>query len=98
MKKSSLVAFGAIMAALILSACGEDRRCVDPDGFVVEDEKCRKEEKDQARTGSRGTGVFRWYYGGSGHTVGSRVSGGSHSSVSRGGFGRLGFLHGSGSG
>lgn len=95
MKKSSLVTFGAIMATLILSACGEDQRCVDANGNVVEDKKCQEEEKSQTRSGG-GAGLYRWYYGGSGYGVGSRVSGGSYSSVSRGGFGRLGFLHSSG--
>ena len=97
MKKSSLVTFGAVMAALILSACGEDRRCVDANGVVVEDERCQKEEKDRGRTDGGGRVYYRWYYGGSGYKVGSRASGGSYSPVSRGGFGRLASLHGSGS-
>ena len=96
MKKSSLVTFGAIMAALILAACGEDRRCVDADGIVVDEKKCREEEKDRGRTGGSGTVHYRWYYGGSGYQVGSRASGGSYSPVSRGGFGRLASLHGAG--
>jgi hypothetical protein len=91
-KKSTLVTFGAIMSALILCACGEERRCVDANGIVVEDEKCKEAEKKRS-SGGHGGGHY-WYYGGSGHGVGSKVSGGSH--VSRGGFGHLGAVHASG--
>jgi hypothetical protein len=98
MKKSALVTFGVIMSALILCSCGEERRCVDANGVVVDDEKCK--EADKRRTGgsyggSHGGG-FYWYYGGSGRGLGSKVSGGSFSSVSRGGFGHLAAAHGSG--
>jgi hypothetical protein len=91
-KKSALVTFGVIMSALVLCSCGEDRRCVDADGNVVEDEKCK--EKDRRRTSAARLGGYRWYYGGSGRGLGSKVSGGSY--VSRGGFGRLASFHGSG--
>ena len=96
MRKSALVSFGVIMSALILCSCNEDRRCVDANGNVVEDEKCR-EVSSQRATGGHGGG-FHWYYGGTGHRLGSRVSGGSYSPVSRGGFGRLASLHGFGHG
>ncbi len=95
MKKSTLVTFGVIMSTLILCvSCSEERRCVDANGNVVEDEKCKEADKQQ-RTGGH-AGGFRWYYGGSGHGVGSRVSGGSYSPISRGGFGHLAGLHGGG--
>lgn len=94
MKKSAVVTFGVIMSALILCACSEERRCVDANGNVVEDEKCQGAEKQRA-SGGHGGGHY-WYYGGSGHGLGSKVSGGSYSSVSRGGFGSLGAAHGSG--
>lgn len=81
------------MSALLLCACGEERRCVDADGNVVEDEKCK--EADQKQTGTGGHRGFYWYYGGAGgRTIGSRASGGSFSSVSRGGFGSSAAAHG----
>lgn len=94
MKKSALVTFGVIMSALLLCSCGEDRRCVDANGNVVEDEKCKEEDKKRTRSGH--VGGYRWYYGGSGRGVGTKVSGGSYSKVSRGGFGHLASFHGSG--
>jgi hypothetical protein len=93
-KKSALVTFGVIMSALILCACSEDRRCVDANGNVVEDEKCKEADKRHITGGHRG---FYWYYGGTHGGVGTRASGGSFTpGVSRGGFGRLAGLHGSG--
>ena len=92
MKKSALITFGLIMSTLILCSC-EDRCCVDAQGNVVEDEKCKKEEKTRA-AGGHGGG-FHWYYGGTHGGVGSRASGGSFTpGVIRGGFGSLGAFHG----
>ncbi len=96
MKKSALVTFGVIRSALILCACGDERRCVDENGNVVEDSKCKDADR-QRSLGGHGGG-FHWYYGGSGYRIGSRVSGGSYHSISRGGFGHLGFAHGFGGG
>ena len=80
------------MSALILCAC-EDRCCVDAQGNVVDDQKCKEEDKARA-TGAHGGGVH-WYYGGTHGGVGTRAGGGSFTSgVSRGGFGGLGFAHG----
>ena len=79
MKKSAVVTFGVIMSALILCACGEERRCVDANGNVVEDEKCKEADQRQTTGGHRG---FYWYYGGTGRTIGSKASGGSFSPVS----------------
>lgn len=84
------------MSTLILYAC-EDRCCVDIKGNVVKDKKCQEEEQARA-TGGHGGGYY-WYYGGTHGGVGSRASGGSFTpGVSRGGFGRLAALHGSGHG
>lgn len=94
MKKSALVTFGVIMSTLILCAC-EDRCCVDAQRNVVDEKKCKEEE--QARASGGHGGGFYWYYGGTHGGVGTRVSGGGFTSgVSRGGFGRLAGLHGSG--
>ena len=93
MKKSAAVTFGVLMTTLILASCGQDRRCVDENGVVVADEKCREDDKKRSRTGF--VGGHRWYYGGSGRSVGSRATGGSFT-VARGGFGRLAGFHGSG--
>ena len=94
MKKSALITFGVIMSALILCSC-EDRCCVDAQGNVVHDKKCKEEDKARA-TGGHGGG-FHWYYSGTHGGVGTRASGGSFTQgVSRGGFGRLAGLHGFG--
>jgi hypothetical protein len=93
-KKSALITFGVIMSALILGSC-ENRCCVDAQGNVVDDEKCKEEDKARG-TGGHGGGTH-WYYGGTHGGVGTRASGGSFTSgVSRGGFGHLSGLHGSG--
>jgi hypothetical protein len=95
MKKSALVTFGVIMSALILCAC-EDRCCVDANGNVVDDHKCKEEEKARASGGHVGGGHY-WYYSGTHGGVGTRARGGSFTpGVSRGGFGHLAGLHASG--
>jgi hypothetical protein len=96
-KKSVLVTFGVIMSTLILCSCGEERRCVDADGNVVEDEKCKEADKTRS-SGGHGGSRFFWYYGGTHGGVGTRASGGSYTPVSRGGFGGLGALHASAGG
>jgi hypothetical protein len=93
-KKSALVTFGVIMSALVLCAC-ENRCCVDAQGNVVDDKQCQEEDKARA-TGGHGGGAH-WYYGGTHGGVGTRAAGGSFTrGVSRGGFGHLAGLHGSG--
>lgn len=77
---------------------------MDKDGWVVQDDKC----DEWTTTSSRPVvPMYHWYYGGTGFHVGERVSGGSltpragvsyHSSVSRGGFGHSGSVHGSSGG
>lgn len=91
MKKTTGITLGVIMTALIAAGCGEEeRRCVDANNVVVSDELCKDDDGSGGRTTHGTTGVFvgghRWYYGGSGHTVGSVATGGGY--VSRGGFGR----------
>lgn len=94
MKKSALITFGVIMSALILCSC-EDRCCVDAQGNVVDDKNCKEEDKARATGGH--VGAHYWYYGGTHGGMGTRVSGGSLTAgVSRGGFGHLAGLHGSG--
>jgi hypothetical protein len=95
MRKSALVTFGVIMSTLILCSCGEDRRCVDANGTVVDNEKCKEADKVRS-SGGHYSGGHYWYYGGHGYGVGSRVSGGSYTSVARGGFGHFGMVHGFG--
>ena len=90
MKKSALVTFGVIMSALILCAC-EDRCCVDAQGNVVDEKKCKEDQ--QARTSGGHGGGHYWYYGGTHGGVGTRATSGSF--ISRGGFGHLAGLHGS---
>jgi hypothetical protein len=91
-KKSALITFGVIMSALVFCSC-ENRSCVDAQGKVVDDQKCKEEDKARAMGGHGGG--FHWYYGGTHGGVGTRVRGGSFTSgVSRGGFGRLAGLHG----
>jgi hypothetical protein len=93
-KKSALITFGVIMSTLILGSC-ENRCCVDAQGNVVDDQKCKEEDEARA-TGGHGGGHY-WYYGGTHGGVGTRAGGGSFTSgVSRGGFGHLAGLHGSG--
>ena len=94
MKKTTSITLGFIMSAVIVSGCGEQRRCVDANGIVVTDEQCQ-EDTTGTRRSSTGS---RWYYGGSRGGIGSRVSDGSFESSSRGGFGRLASFHGSGDG
>ena len=92
MRKSALVTLGVLMSALILCSC-EDRCCVDANGNVVDDQKCKEEEKTRA-SGGHGGGHF-WYYRGAHGGVGTRATGGSFTpGVSRGGFGALGHAHG----
>ena len=94
MKKSALITFGVMMSALILCAC-EDRCCVDAQGNVVDDQKCKEEDKARGTGSHGGGGVHYWYYGGTHGGVGTRAAGGSFTpGVSRGGFGGLGFAHG----
>jgi hypothetical protein len=96
MKKSTGITLGLIMSTLILAGCDDNTRCVDANGIVVEDGKCREEEKKKEQ--GRSSGGFHWYAGGTGYRVGERASGGSLHSVSRGGFGRLAALHGASGG
>jgi hypothetical protein len=95
MKKSTGITLGLVMSTLIMAGCDDKTRCVDANGVVVEDGKCREEEKKKEQ-GHSSSG-FHWYSGGTGYQVGERASGGTHS-VSRGGFGRSAALHGSSGG
>lgn len=67
--------------ALTITGCSghrdERRRCVDNSDTVVDDSRCR----------SSSGGGYRYYYGGLGLGIGQKVSGGSYTSSSRGGFG-----------
>jgi hypothetical protein len=82
MKKSEAVRLGLLLSiAAALTGCSRSRpnivqRCVNADGTVVADHNCEQQELRD------GHGVlvypYRWYYGGSGLTPGSRVLGGSH--------------------
>ncbi len=103
MKKSALITFGVIMSALILCSC-ENRCCVDAQGKVVDEKKCKEEEEKARGTGSSGHGggyvgrTYFWYYGGTHGGMGTRASGGSFTAgVSRGGFGAIGAAHAAGS-
>lgn len=95
MKKTTSITLGFIMSAVIVTGCGEQRRCVDANGIVVADEQCKEGTSGTSRSGYTGT---RWYYGGTRGGVGTSVSGGSFTPTSRGGFGSLASFHGSGDG
>jgi hypothetical protein len=69
------------MGACAVAASGDDGRCIDANQTVVDNSQC-----DNHVAGTR------YYYGGSGRGIGSRVSGGSYE---RGGFGH-GFSSGHG--
>lgn len=92
MKKSTSITLGLIMSAVIISGCGDDERCLDPNGVVVADDNCR-EDSSRSTSGSRvGPGYgYRWYYGGRGVSVGEKASGGSYV---RSGFGKFASAHG----
>jgi hypothetical protein len=101
----------ALMAgALTLGGCSKpavNQDCVDKRGVVVDDKYCQKPGQPGVGAGVAGSYMFyRWYYGGTTHTLGSRVTGGSFiapaghvgvmksGSTSRGVFGRSGSSHG----
>lgn len=96
MKRTTGVTLGVIMSALIATGCGDEKkRCVDANNVVVAEEFC----KDQGSTGTtHGTTYsgYRYYYGGSGHTIGSVAHSGGY--VSRGGFGSSSSSHSSSAG
>ncbi len=96
MKKTTSITLGVIMSAVILTNCGDDRRCVDTGGIVVPEQLC-SEDDDDGGSSSAGRS-FRWYYGGDGGRIGSKATGGSYTSVRRGGFGSSIFSHTSGGG
>jgi hypothetical protein len=68
-----------VAAAAVLLGCGADhrveaQRCVDRDWTVVPDDRC---EGTPPPTTTHGSGGYRWYYGGSGTTIGERAQRGS---------------------
>ncbi|MHC1743430.1 MAG: hypothetical protein AB9873_10420 [Syntrophobacteraceae bacterium] len=95
MKRTTGVTLGVIMSALIATGCGDEKkRCVDANNVVVAEDYC----KDQSSSTTHGTTYsgYRYYYGGSGHTIGSVAQSGGY--VSRGGFGSSSSTHASAAG
>ena len=79
-RRTEKIVLGVAMSALIVSGCSDEsvqeRRCVDRTGQVTQSYNC---DDDETRRyyGSSGGGVYSWYFGGSGYSVGETVSGGS---------------------
>lgn len=97
MKKTTGITLGVIMSALIATGCGdENRRCVDASNVVVAEEYCKGTDDSGGRPSGSTVSGYRYYYGGSGHTIGSVAHGGGY--VARGGFGRSSFSRISSSG
>jgi hypothetical protein len=82
---SNRFAYGLVGAMLLVCGGGfiydrfvEHKDCVDSrTGQVVDGSQCRH---------STGSGIYRWYYGGTSRGVGTEATGGS---FERGGFGRF---------
>jgi hypothetical protein len=83
MKKSSYISLTLwASAAALFTGCSRQyqvKRCVDPDGFAVTEDKCIEEDRNPYPYGPR---PYRWNYGGSGgYNYGDRIFGGSSTPV-----------------
>lgn len=85
MKKSRVIELGLLLAmAGALTGCRREpsvaQRCVDANGVVVDDKCCATQDQQRGSPGFVGGGYYpyRWYYGGYGTGLGSRVGNGSY--------------------
>ncbi len=84
MKKSRVIELGLLLAmAGALTGCRRearvDQRCVDANGVVVDDKYCANQDQQRGTLGFVGGYYpYRWYYGGYGSGLGSRVGNGSY--------------------
>src|SRR5512140_996748 len=91
MKRTRLIQLGLLLGmAGALTGCRReprvDQRCVDANGVVVDDKYCASQDQQRGTPGYLGGGYYpyRWYYGGYGGGLGSRVGNGSFDAPARG--------------